>query len=52
MLGVEHEADFENGICKDIPERLGAVLVHFNVNGVVIVEMIFFIFFLIEPCCV
>ena len=39
MLGiirrVKNDAEFKNYICRIVSKRLGAVLVNFNVNGVV-----------------
>ena len=35
ILGVKNDAEFKNDICREVFLRLGAVLVHFNANGVV-----------------
>ena len=42
ILGVKHDADFKNSVCKQISARLGVVFVGFNVNGVVILRRILF----------
>ena len=33
--GVKNDAEFKNDVCRIVSQRLGAVLVNFNVNGVV-----------------
>ena len=43
ILEVKRDADFENAICRGISQRLGEVLVDFNVNGVIFRKV--FIFF-------
>ena len=39
---VRTDADFKNDICKRISQRLGVVLVGFNVDGVVIRKIFIF----------
>ena len=35
ILEVKSDADFKNDICKRISQRLGVVIVGFNVNGLI-----------------
>ena len=35
ILGVKNDAEVKNDISRKVPQRLGAGLVNFNVNGVV-----------------
>ena len=34
VLGVKRDAEFKNDIVRRVSQRLGAVSMHFNVNGV------------------
>ena len=43
ILEVKSDADFKNDICKRISQRLGVVIVGFNVNGLIFRKI--FIFF-------
>ena len=41
ILGVKHDADFENGVCMEISPRLGLLFVGCYVNGMVIRKISF-----------
>ena len=50
ILEVKRDADSENDICKRISQRLGVVLVGFNIDGVVF-RNIFILFRLSRVGC-
>ena len=49
VIGVKRDPEFKNDIARRVSQRLGAVSMNFNVNGVVFER---FSFLLLESCWV